>query len=204
MSVDMKTLLIAARDTVQHPRAGARAMIDMGLPITIGGLALILMAVVSAGMAALLYAVFPIAADEADAAGPQVALLKQILTNPLQLAMVQVFILAVGAFLIYRIGKVFGGAGRLPDAVALLAWLEFILLLLQVAQTVAMVFSPPMSEAIGLFGFVIFLWLLSNFTAELHGFSSVFTTFLGIVGSVIVLTFAAAVLLALMIGGRVP
>ncbi len=201
MSVDMKTLLIAARDTVQHPRAGARAMIDMGLPITIGGLALVLMAVVSAGMAAVLYAAFPIPADEA---APQIAVLEQILTNPLQLALVQVFILAVGAFLIYRIGRVFGGAGRLPDAVALLAWLEFILLLLQMAQTVAMVFSPPMSEAIGLFGFVIFLWLLSNFTAELHGFSSVFTTFLGIVGSVIVLTFAAAVLLALMIGGRMP
>lgn len=200
MPFDMKTLLIAARDTVQAPRVGARAVMEMDLPLTIGGLALVLMAVVSAALAALMYAAFPMLTDPAT---PQIAALEQILANPLQLAMVQVAILAAGAFLLYRIGKGFGGKGRLPEAVALLAWLEFILLLLQGAQTVSMAVSPPMSQAIGLIGFVIFLWLLANFTAELHGFTSVFATFLGIVGSVIVLSFAAAVIIALMIGGRV-
>lgn len=200
MSIDMKTLMIAARDTVQHPRAGARAVIDMGLPFPIGALALVLMAVLSAAMAAVMYVAFPLPADDA---APQMAVLEQILTNPLQLALVQTVILSVGAFLMFRIGRGFGGAGGLADAVALLAWLEFILLLLQVAQTLTMAFSPPLSQAIGLFGFVLFLWLLSNFTAELHGFSSVFTTFLGIVGAVIALSFSAAVVLALIMGGRV-
>jgi len=200
MAVDLKTLVIAARDTVQQPRAGARAVMDMGLPITIGALALALMAVVSAALAAVLYAAFPMPPDESS---PQIAVLEQILTNPLQLALVQMLILALGAFLIFRVGKGFGGAGSLPDAVVLLAWLEFILLLLQVVQTFAMVFSPPMSQAIGVLGFVIFVWLLANFTAELHGFSSVFATFLGIIASVIVLSFTAAILIALLIGGRV-
>lgn len=199
MSVDLKTLIVAARDTVQHPRAGARAVINMALPASAGWVALGLMAVISAAMAAALYAAFPIPADEA---APQFGAMEQILSNPLQLAGVQAVVLAIGAVLTYRIGKAFGGVGRLADAVALLAWLEFILLLLQIAQTAAMAFSPPLSEAIGLFGFVLFLWLLSNFTAELHGFSSVFATFLGIVGSVIGLSFAAAVVVAMMIGGR--
>ena len=198
MAVDLKTLIIAARDTVQHPRAGARAVIDMGLPIYIGGLALGLMAVISAVLASVMYMVFPM---PPDAANPQIAVLEQVLTNPVQLALVQMVILTLGAALMYRIGRGFGGRGNLADAVALVAWLEFILLLLQVAQTLSMVFSPPMSQAIGLFGFVIFLWLLSNFTAELHGFASVLTTFLGIVGSVIAVSFAAAVIFALIIGG---
>ena len=199
MSVDLKTLIVAARDTVQLPRAGARAVINLALPASAGWVALGLMAVISAAMAAALYAAFPIPADEA---APLFWAMEQILSNPLQLAGVQAVVLAIGAVLTYRIGKAFGGAGRLADAVALLAWLEFILLLLQIAQTAAMAFSPPLSEAIGLFGFVLFLWLLSNFTAELHGFSSVFATFLGIVGSVIGLSFAAAVVVAMMIGGR--
>lgn len=200
MALDFKTLVIAARDTVQQPRAGARAVIDMGLPISIGGLALALMAVASAVLAALMYAAFPIPPDPT---APQVAMLDQVMANPLQLALVQLILLSVGAFLIFRIGRGFGGVGSLADSVALLAWLEFILLLLQGAQVLAMVISPPMSQAIGLFGFVIFLWLLSNFTAELHDFASVFSTFLGIIGAVIVLSFAAAVVVALMIGGRV-
>ena len=200
MALDFRTLVIAARDTVQQPRAGARAVIDMGLPITIGGLALALMAVASAVLAALMYAAFPIPPDPT---APQIAMLDQVMANPLQLALVQLILLAVGAFLIFRIGRGFGGAGNLADAVALLAWLEFILLLLQAVQVLAMLVSPPMSQAIGLFGFVIFLWLLSNFTAELHRFTSVFTTFLGIIASVIALAFAAAVVIALMIGGRV-
>ena len=200
MAVDLKNLVLAARDTVQYPRAGARAVIDMGLPMAIGGLALTLMAVGSAVLAALMYAAFPLPDDPT---APTLAVLQQVLSNPLQLALVQLIILGVGAWLVYRVGKGFGGAGRLSDAVALMAWLEFILLLLQVAQTLSMAFSPDLSQAIGLFGFVVFLWLLSNFTAELHGFASVFSTFLGIVGSVLVLSFTAAVLLALIIGGRV-
>lgn len=200
MPLDMRTLIVAARDTVQAPREGARAVINMGLPITIGALALILMAVISAALAALMYAAFPIPSDPT---APQIVALEQILANPLQLALVQVAVLGVGALLLYRIGKGFGGNGSLPDAVILLAWLEFILLLLQIAQVVTMAFSPAMSQAIGVIGFVIFLWLLANFTAELHGFTSVFATFLGIVGSVIALSFAAAVIIALMIGGRV-
>ncbi len=200
MALDFKTLVIAARDTVQQPRAGARAVIDMGLPISIGGLALALMAVASAVLAALMYAAFPIPPDPT---APQVAMLDQVMANPLQLALVQLILLSVGAFLIFRIGRGFGGVGSLADSVALLAWLEFILLLLQGAQVLAMVISPPMSQAIGLFGFVIFLWLLSNFTAELHRFASVFSTFLGIIAAVIALAFAAAVVIALMIGGRV-
>lgn len=200
MPLDLKTLIIAARDTVQAPREGARAVINMNLPITVGALALILMAVISAVLAALMYAAFPIAPAET---APQIAALEQIMANPVQLALVQGAILSGGAFLMYRVGKGFGGKGSFPDAVMLLAWLEFILLLLQMAQAVTMVFSPPMSQAIGVLGFVIFLWLLANFTAELHSFSSVFATFLGIVGSVIALSFAAAVIIALTIGGRV-
>lgn len=45
----------------------------------------------------------------------------------------QVVVQALAAVLIYVIGRLFGGRGQL-DAVALMAWLEAVLLLAQLAQ----------------------------------------------------------------------
>lgn len=195
MAIDVKTLLIAARDTMQQPKAGARALLKMELPANVGWMALILMAVVSAVVSALSFAISAPGEDQA---------LDQALTllfrNPIQLAIFQGLALLVGIMLIYGVGRMFGGRGTLDQSVLLIAWLEFIMLLLQLAQFVILPISTPMATAIGLFGFVLFLWLLTNFIAVLHGFESNIAVFMAIVGTIFAISFAGAIVIVAVVG----
>lgn len=195
MAFDMQTLLIAARDTIQQPRAGARALINMDLPANVGWLALVLMAVASSALSAL---TFVMSAPSEDPAFDQA--LTGMFSNPLQLAIFQGIALVIGAMLIYRVGRLFGGKGRFSDAILLVAWLEFILLLLQFAQLILLPISTPLAAALGMFGLVLFLWLLTNFIAELHGFSSLLAVFFGISGTTLAVSFAAAILIVAFVG----
>lgn len=195
MAIDVKTLLIAARDTLQQPKVGARALLQMGLPANVGWMALVLMAVVSAVVSALSFAM---SAPGEDQALDQALML--LFRNPIQLAFYQGVALLIGIMLIYGVGRMFGGRGSLNQAVLLIAWLEFIMLLLQLAQFVILPISTPMAAAIGMFGFVLFLWLLTNFIAVLHGFESNVAVFMAIVGTILAVSFAAAILIVAFVG----
>ncbi len=100
----------------------------------------------------------------------------------------------------YLVGRKFGGRGTLAGAVALIAWTEFILSLLQVAQIVALVILPPLAEVIGLLGLLVFLWLLSQFVAELHGFASAWKVLFVILVTGLLASFAVAVVLVSVLG----
>jgi Na+/H+-dicarboxylate symporter len=66
-----------------------------------------------------------------------------------------------------------------------------------------MVVLPPVGAIVNLAGFVIFLWLLTNFIAELHGFRSLLAVFGGIIFGMVLLAFGLAVVLLLLTGGAV-
>lgn len=195
MAFDLQTVLIAARDTVQNPKEGARALLSLRLPANVAWVGLVLMAVVSSALSTVTFLMSGASGDSSlDPA------MVALFTNPIQLAAMQAGLLLIGALLIHGVGRMFGGTGQINEALLLVAWLEFILLLLQIAQTMILLISEPMAAALGLFGLVLFLWLLSNFIAELHGFSSVLAVFFGIIGAVLALSFAAAVLIVALVG----
>ena len=62
-----------------------------------------------------------------------------------------------------------------------MVWLQLLTVALQLLQLVASVIAPPLAGLIGLGGFVLFLWLMTAFIAELHGFRSRGLVFLGMV-----------------------
>lgn len=198
MMFDLPGLLTAARDTVQHPRAGARAVLNLGLPVSAAWTALALMAVASSALSAVNFLMSDMGAEP-----PLDAAMVALFSNPIQLALIQAVALAFGAWLIHIIGRRFSGKGHFHDALVLVAWLEFILLLVQIVQTVLLLVSPQLAAVLGMFGLVLFLWLLTNFIAELHGYSSILAVFFAIVGSVLLISFAAAVLIVffVLIGG---
>jgi hypothetical protein len=66
---------------------------------------------------------------------------------------------------------------------------------LQLAQLVVDMISPVMAGIIGLGGFVLFLWLMTAFIAELHGFRSRGLVFVGMVVS----AFAAGLLIGVAV-----
>jgi hypothetical protein len=171
MDLTLAGLLTAARNTVADPRAAARWLIGLNLPLNVAMTALVLVAVLSTLLAHLSFAMMPAAMREGFGS---------MMGNPIGTAIVQVTAAVFGAAMVYRIGKWRGGRGTLAQSATLLAWLQFVLLIVQVAQIVAEIILPPFAVILGYVGLGLFFWLLVSFVMELHGFRSAFATFFGI------------------------
>ncbi|MDO9638666.1 MAG: Yip1 family protein [Pseudotabrizicola sp.] len=191
MDLSLSSLLSLARYTVQNPREGARMVMGANLPISARWVALALMAVTSAILAHLAFALMP--ADVRLA-------MDGAMSSPLTSAVMQGGLMLIAVFVIHYVGRWRGGTGRFDDALILMIWLQFILLILQVVQIVTQVLLPPASVLVGYVSIGIFLWLLSNFVAELHGFSSVLLTFFGVLVTLIAIGFILALFLIPFIG----
>jgi hypothetical protein len=187
-------LLRMMRETIAAPRAGAAAVLKMGFAGSVGWLALMLMAVGSTLLTHISFAMMPQEAQDFWGAA---------MGSPIRTAMLQWVILLISVHAIHKIGRLRGGTGSLEGAVMLVAWLQFILLCVQVLQLVVEVLVPAAAAMLGVFGLVLFLWLLTNFIAELHGFRSLGMVFLGIVLTLIVLSFVLAFVFALLVGAPV-
>lgn len=191
MNLSFAALIAAARYTLQNPRAGARVILSLGLTTGQALLALVLIAVISTLLTAASFIIAPL---------PPEAEVQMLFANPLELAVMQAVVLTLGAGLVYLVGSKFGGRGSFAGALALIAWTEFILSLMQVAQLVALLLLPPLAEVIGIMGLVVFLWLLSQFVTELHGFSNVWKVLGVILATGFLLSFAVAVVLVSVLG----
>ncbi|AXQ94233.1 YIP1 family protein [Cereibacter azotoformans] len=192
MSLSLGDLLRLARFTVTSPREGARALMAMGLPMEARWIALVLTAVGAALVTFIGLTLLP--QDVRNLIGDD-------LPSPLFSAGLQVGLLAVSAGLIYRIGVWRGGRGSFPDAVLLVAWLQFILLCLEVIQLVAQLILPPFADLLGVVGIVLFFWLLTHFVAELHGFTSTVAVLGGILLTLFGMAFVLAAILMPFLGG---
>lgn len=79
------------------------------------------------------------------------------------------------------VGRMFGGAGGFSDALLLTVWLEFLLILVQAVQLVALVLVPPVGLLLSFVAIGLLIWLLVQFTAALHGFTNLVLVGLGMV-----------------------
>ena len=191
MDLSLPALLSLVRDTIANPRAAARAIIDLRLPAQVGWTALALMAV-AATLAS--YVSLKLSPPEAQ------AMFGKAMESPLRTAFLQLFVLVAGCFALWRIGRARGGQGSLEDSVALIAWLQFVLLVLQAVMMAVQLLVPPLGGLIGLGELVLFFWLLVNFVAELHGFRSLAATFAGVLLTLLVLVFMISLILIAVIG----
>jgi len=191
MRLDLNGLIEAARDTILQPRVGARAVMALNLPVTAGWMALLLMAVGSALLSSVAFLTSPYTADPA---------MIEIFGSPVKLALVQGAVLVGGVALIQGLGRFFGGQGRLSDTLALVSWLEFILILVQIVQMLALLILPVAAELLGFAGLGLFLWLLSHFIAELHGFRSALKVFFALLAVALAFGFVVASLLVMILG----
>jgi hypothetical protein len=185
MNLNLAQLLAMARDTVRAPREGAAAIMRMGFAPAVGWLALLLMAVASTLLTHISFAIMPPTVQD---------FWSTAMTSPVRTAILQWVVLLVSVHAIHKVGRLRGGTGSLDQAVILVAWLQFILLCVQIAQLFTQMFVPPLADILGLLGLVLFFWLLTNFVAELHGFKSLALTFIAI----LITVFTAAILLVLV------
>jgi len=194
MDAGVTLIVRTARLTLREPRSGARVV--MGWPLSLGErwLFLALIAVMSALLAELLLALSPQGADTAMVA---------LLSSPITFAGLQFAALGILTGLLFFLGLPFGGKGRFGEALALVGWLQTLLLALQIAQIVAMVIFPVLGVLIVAVGLVMTLWLLTNFTAELHQFQSLAWTLFGIIAAFVALVVGLSVGIIMIAGVRV-
>ncbi len=186
MNLSPPTLLRAARDTLVNPAGAARYVMDLGLSAGQGLMALALTAVLATLLTALMQAfIGPV--DDAAMQG--------LFNRPFILALSQFGLMILGAALMWRVGQMFGGKGSFAQSLSLVAWLEVVLILLQLAQVVVLLALPVLSLPIGLVSVFAFFYLLTHFTAALNGFTSLIKTFFAILGTALAVLFLASIAL---------
>jgi len=187
---DLSSLLAEAWASVEDPRSAARRVQALNLPLPTAAQALLLVALLTG----LLTALVNMIGQSVDPTGPMAAL------SPLTWVVLQAVGLFIVAGAIHIVGRGFGGRGDLAGAVALLAWSQFILLIVQIVQIVALFLFPPLTVFLAMAAVVLTFWLLSHFIAELHGFPSAIKVLFGILATGIAFAVAVSVLLAIFVG----
>ncbi|MEE9427761.1 MAG: YIP1 family protein [Paracoccaceae bacterium] len=161
--MNLSQIVRAVVETIRDPRSGAKMVMSQNVDRRQRWEILLLIAVLSGGLAytsILIGGLFGNGTDTAMGAGPFV------------LAITQAFVLLGMVFLIHIVGTKAGGLGSLDDAILLVAWMQFILICLQIIQIMAVVAFPVLAVLLGLAGFVLIFVLLTVFISELHGFRS--------------------------------
>ena len=179
------------RLSLEDPRKGMRAVLDLGVPVPARTFGLLLMAVGSAVLTHIGFLLLPVSDDP---------LLAYLMASPFRTAVVQWLALAASVVLIARIGRARGGVGSFADALLVVVWLQLLMLAVQVVQIVALVVIPPVAAMINIAGLGLFFWLLTNFIAELHGFTALRAVFGAVVVTIVCVAFLMVIVLAFVLG----
>jgi hypothetical protein len=186
MDLSLASLLSAVRFTVLNPREGARMVMQTKAPVQARWMALAIMAILSTVLLHLSFGMMP--ADAQGQIGPTMA-------SPFSTALFQAAIILITTQAVYWIGRKLGGVGTFNDALILMVWLQFILLILQVVLIMVQVLFLPLASVVSLLSVGIFIWLLGNFVTELHKFQSVGKTVFGVLLTMIIMGFVLALVL---------
>ncbi len=178
------------RLTFAKPMAAARCLFDLNLPRQVlwGGFWLVVIASVFIGL--LQVSVMP--APELPEGTVQDA--PRPFSFAILFALTQLVTL-VGA---YYIGRLLGGTARFQDVLALVVWVQIVLLILGGVSILLALFSAPLSAFVMFASQLYVFWLLASFMTVAHGFRSRGMVLLSMIGILFVLTFVVMVLLAAM------
>lgn len=175
---DLKQL---AALTLREPASALAVMQRVNPAISTRWMALFLAVALSTLLATVARALFPVEVDNPLAA---------VFAQPITLAIIQLFAMGFAAVLMASVGRIFGGKGEFPDALMVTAWIEMLLVAVQVVQVVVMLIFPAVATMLSLLAFGLFLYLIVQFTKALHGFSSTPLVVLGMIGTLLVVGFA--------------
>ncbi|NPD21067.1 YIP1 family protein [Alterinioella nitratireducens] len=179
-------LLRLARQTISDPKGGAAFILGLRLPMPVLWQFFLLQLVLSAILKIIVFEVYP---------DPEAAMSS---ATAISFTIVEGIIGIVLTVMITQVGQRFGGTGDFAGALALVVWLQFILLLVSLVQLVVLMIVPPAADVITLFALALFFWLLAQFIQALHGFTSIGRVFLGIALSLMALAFVFNILLGVL------
>ncbi len=174
-------------DSLVRPQEAARKVLGLRAPF--GVLLEAALVVTCVGMILTFVALqfSPGALDPASA---------RILSNPLIGALLQLGILAIAVLFIVHAGRFFGGNGGVDGALAVVVWLDFMMLIVQAVQIVSLVIFPPIATFLSIVAVLWVLWAAACFICELHEFKNPVVVLGGVIAGMAMLFFGMAILLA--------
>jgi hypothetical protein len=190
MEMTLANVAGLVRLTFANPRQAAQLVLRLPMTLQDRWAVVALMAVFSAFLMQAMAALLP------PTLGPNGEELQPV--GPFFWAGMVAIGMVITASLAFAVGRWRGGKGELADAVILIAWLQFIQLLLVALQLVLLVTLPVLTPVVEIGAVVLFLWLLVNFVAEMHGFKSLGLVFVGVIVTFVAAVFAMSLLLMLM------
>lgn len=128
--------------------------------------------------------------------GEVVALLSDGPTlSPLVMVVLQGAAALLTVVLVYFMGRAFGGQGSFDGALALVTWIQFIFLFVQLAQVAVGLLVPSLTVLVVVAAIALYIWILASFLMELHGFTSMGAVILGIFAVMMLVGFVLLTLL---------
>ena len=190
MEMTLANVAGLVRLTIAKPREAAQVVMRLPMTLQDRWAVVALMAVLSAFLMQAMAALLP------PTVGPNGEVFQPV--GPFFWAGMVAIGMVITASLAFAVGRWRGGKGELADAVILIAWLQFIQLLLVVVQLMLLVTLPMLAPVVEIGAVLLFLWLLVNFVAEMHGFRSLGLVFLGVIVTFVAAVFAMSILLMMM------
>jgi hypothetical protein len=174
---------------IREPATVAGMITGAGLPRNVLWSALALVTILSVLLVALIGLALP--ADPMNApAGPPI--------TPLTYAVILGGSLVITIFALHFTGLMLGGKGAFEDTLALVVWLQVLLLVLQAAQAVLLVALPLMGSIAALASVAIALWVLVNFINVAQRFDSLGRAALTLVAALLGVGVGLSVLLGII------
>jgi hypothetical protein len=150
------------KDTVVNPPKGVARLLALNPPLQARWIGLGIVMALSAVLATLSQMMLAVATDDQITVAPA----------PVAMVLVQGILLVYGAWAMAFFGRRFGGTGQFADALLLVVWMEFVLIIGQAVQLVLMVLFPLSALVLTIALVGLMFWLLVRFTAALHGFTN--------------------------------
>lgn len=151
------------KETLFSPALAADRIMALRLPHEALWSAVVLVSVLNALMMTL-------SLQLADIDPEQLAAAPQIFRSPALLAMTMAGALVITIFMFYWAGRAIGGQAELGDILALLAWLQFVMLIMQAAVEILSFLVPGLLTLVATIGNVWGLFILVAFLDRGHRF----------------------------------
>lgn len=181
----MDYVLALARLTLTNPRAAARTLLDAPFPRELHWTLFLIVICLGGAVFAAADILVP-QEDQPEISGLMAA------------AMVGASVLIWTGIMLLA-GRLFGSRADAPDAMLLVLWLGLLSVAVQAIVVLVEAVLPGLGAVLGLVYFLLSIWLLSAFAAELHGLDGALRGFLAIAGAALAILFLLAVLRAVLI-----
>lgn len=175
--------------SLREPRSGLRAVLS--LPLDNGGrMALFLLAaILSTLLGFLLISVTPMPPE-----------MEAFPIGPLPLLLLQGGVLLMMSAAAYHVGRWRGGRGSFSDSIVTLSWLQIVMIAAQLAFVLLELALPFLGAILGILTLALMMWIITQFVAELHGFTSTPMVFLGVIATLLAMSLLFGAVSSFLLG----